>query len=361
MKTLYTHLKTSNVSIPCHIGLGLWRQLDEYLLANFSGHQIFVIADSNLVRLYSASTRALKSECQWLEFPAGEAAKCREQKAELENELLKRNAGRDSVIVALGGGVTGDLAGYIAATLHRGIPLIQMPSSLLAQVDSSIGGKVGINHPQGKNLLGAFNHPAAIFSDISLLRSLPDEELFNGMAEVIKYAVILDDGLWELLEEESEAICRRDSNILEKVITRCAKLKIEIVEADEREAGHRSLLNWGHTVGHAIEKLSEYKIKHGFAIAAGMLVAAALSHTRLGYPERRVERLVKLLKTYHLTTVDIEAFSLEAIWNAIRSDKKARQQQPRFTLMASPGKPELFYPIERQELEHALKAARNMC
>lgn len=355
MKTLQTRLAAETV-VPYFAGFGLWRQLDGFLSEEYAAYKKIVIADENLAKLYSRSTDALGETYEWLTFPAGEAEKSRERKATLEDELFKRGAGRDSVIIALGGGVTGDLVGYVAASFQRGIPLIQMPSSLLAQVDSSIGGKVGINHSAGKNLLGAFYHPAAIFADISLLRSLPDEELYNGMAEVIKYAVILDDRLWQILEDESAAILERDPEVLQKVITRCAKLKIDVVEKDEREGGLRSLLNWGHTVGHAIEKLSAYHVKHGFAIAAGMMVAAVLSRDLLGYPADRVNRLKKLLDTYHLSSVDPAAYSLEEIWNAIQTDKKARSGKPRFTLMAAPGQPELFYGIERQELENGLEA-----
>ncbi|MEL6824301.1 MAG: 3-dehydroquinate synthase family protein, partial [Calditrichota bacterium] len=267
---------TAKTAVPFIAGFGLWRQLDGFLRENYPSHRKFVIADENLGRLYGQSTDALAEKYEWLTFPAGEVEKSRERKAALEDELFKRGAGRDSVLIALGGGVTGDLVGYIAASFQRGVPLIQMPSSLLAQVDSSIGGKVGINHASGKNLLGAFYHPAAVFSDIALLRSLPDEELYNGMAEVIKYAVILDDQLWQILEEKAAAILKRDPEVLENVITRCARLKIDVVEQDEREGDLRSLLNWGHTVGHAIENLSEYRVKHGFAIAAGMMVAAVL-------------------------------------------------------------------------------------
>lgn len=355
MKTLHTRF-SAETTVPYFAGFGLWRQLDGFLSEAYASHRKFVIADENLARLYSQSTDALGETYEWVVFPAGEAEKSRERKAALEDELFKQGAGRDSVLIALGGGVTGDLVGYVAASFQRGLPLIQMPSSLLAQVDSSIGGKVGINHSAGKNLLGAFYHPAAVFADISLLRSLPDEELYNGMGEVIKYAVILDDRLWQILEEESSAILERDPEVLENVITCCAKLKINVVEQDEREGDFRSLLNWGHTVGHAIERLSNYRVKHGFAIAAGMMIAAVLSRDVLGYPEERVIRLKKLLDTYHLSTVDPSAYSFEEIWNAIQTDKKARGGKPRFTLMAAPGQPELFYGIERQELENGLEA-----
>lgn len=347
--------------IPFFTGRDLWTALAAYLQTDFPAHAVFVIADSTVAALYrETAAQALRSHRGFrevLSFPAGEQHKSRAQKEQLEDLLLLHKAGRDSVIVALGGGVTGDLAGYLAATLHRGVPLVHVPTSLVAQVDSSIGGKVGVNHPAGKNLIGAFYQPRAVFCDVNLLRTLPGEEFCSGMAEVIKYAVILDDELWRRLESENAAILRREPGILEQIVVRCASLKIRVVEEDEKEAGYRSILNFGHTAGHAIEHLSGYRVKHGFAVAEGMRVAARLSQRLLGYPGEQVERLETLLDLYHLKRVDRGQFSTGEIWNCILSDKKARQQAPRFTLMRSPHCPELFYPVEKQELSHALAAS----
>ncbi len=360
MKKQLLHLNTRQLEIPHFIGVDLLGELGTFLNSMFPKHAVYVISDSNVFRLYSEITTKILSshKCfrEILFFPAGEESKSREQKALLEDILLERKAGRDTVLVAMGGGVTGDLVGYLAATLHRGVPLIHVPTSLLAMVDSSIGGKVGINHPAGKNLIGAFYQPQAVFTDISFLNTLPDEEFKNGMAEVIKYAVILDDELWDWLEQEAEVVLRKDLLVLERIIDRCVHLKIQVVEEDEKESNYRSILNFGHTLGHAIEKLSRFQIKHGFAVAKGMELAAKISQKYLGYPEERVERLLHLIKKYDLDRVDLKNYPTDALWDAMISDKKAREQQPRFTLMEQPGKPRLFYPLSKKELENVLQS-----
>lgn len=360
MRTLRLHIEEPANDIPIYIGVNLWDELRTFLRQRFAQHSIFVICDSNISQLYS---KAISSELgtmpafkEILAFPAGEGSKNRREKERLEDELLRKKAGRDSVIVAVGGGVCGDLSGFIAATLHRGTSLIQVPTSLMAQVDSSIGGKVGINHPAGKNLIGAFYQPQAVFVDLAFLPTLPREEFINGMAEVIKYAVILDEELWDLIDGEADSIFEGDLTVLEKVITRCIQLKVKVVEQDEKETGYRSILNFGHTAGHALEKASRYQIKHGFAISAGMRIAAALSHQLLGYPTKRVERLRKTSQRYGLNSVPLGSFSAAQIWETMRSDKKARQQAPRFTLLDRALQPQLFYPVQKREFEDVFEA-----
>jgi 3-dehydroquinate synthase len=360
MQKLPIRIKEQLRETTFHVGRNLWKPLSAYLKEFFPTHSLFLITDSNLADIYAETARKnLHGHAGFrdiLVFPAGEHNKSRAQKERLEDLLLVQKAGRDSVIVAMGGGVTGDLAGYVSATLHRGVPLIHLPTTLLAYVDSSIGGKVGINHPAGKNLIGAFYQPETVFCDVDFLRTLPEEEFVNGMAEVIKYAVILDDQLWNLLEAESAKVLQRDPEMLEDIIVRCAQWKIKVVEADEKESGYRSILNFGHTVGHALEKLSGYQIKHGFAVAAGMLVAARLSQRLLNYPPDRIQRLEKLLRMYHLIQVEIKEFSPDEIWETIKGDKKARRQAPRFSLMKSVNQPELLYPVEKQELKDVLSS-----
>ncbi|MBN2364770.1 MAG: 3-dehydroquinate synthase, partial [Calditrichaeota bacterium] len=258
------------------------------------------------------------------------------------------------ILLALGGGVTGDLVGFVAASLHRGIPLIHLPTSIIAQVDSSIGGKVGINHPRGKNLLGNFHQASAVFIHPQFLQTLPEIEFINGMAEVIKYAVTLDATLWDLLEAEHGQILDRKPDILEQIIRRSVELKIQVVEKDEKESEYRSLLNFGHTVGHAIEQLSQYQMKHGFAVAAGMLVAGVLSHQLMGYPASHLKRLRKTLNLFKLDDVKISKYALIDIWETIQTDKKARRKQPRFTLLDSNGQPLLFQAVSREALRNAV-------
>ncbi len=358
MQPFLIKIKSPANEIPCYFGEDLWGSLLRFLQVHFSDFALFVISDGHVADLYKDTVQKRFGTHPGfrgvLTFPAGEASKSRRQKEMLEDALLAQKAGRDTLIVAMGGGVTGDLAGYVAATLMRGVPLVHLPTSLLAQVDSCIGGKTGVNHPVGKNLIGTFYQPHAIFCDVQFINTLPMDEFFSGMAEVIKYAVTLDDELWNWLEKEQQAVLDRESVTLQRVIERCAKLKIKIAEADEKETGLRSILNFGHTVGHAIEQLSEYRLKHGFAIAAGMRVAAKLSERNLGYPKERVERLEKLLQIYQLNRVDFSDFTLSEIWESMLADKKTRQQAPRFSLMNASNQPELFYPIEKRELENVL-------
>jgi 3-dehydroquinate synthase len=295
MQTFYIDLPVTARRIPFVIGENLWASLTAHLKTHFSKHAIFLVTDTNVATLYGKTAEShLQSLPNWrgmLTFPAGEQSKSRAVKAALEDELLQQKAGRDSMLIAMGGGVTGDLVGYVAATLHRGIPLIHLPTTLLAMVDSSIGGKTGINHPAGKNLIGAFYQPDSIWADVNFLETLPQEEFLSGMAEVIKYAAIGDDVLWDQLEKQRTQILQKERATLTDVISRCAEHKIRITSADEKEAGLRGILNFGHTIGHALENLSDYQILHGFAIAAGMVIAARLSNRLFQYPAERVQRL----------------------------------------------------------------------
>ncbi len=360
MQTLNLRLKTPARVIPIFVGQNLWQRLQEFFAEKFPSHQIFAISDDIIIRIYSKQIENYLGKLErWggiISFPAGEESKTRQQKAKLENRLFEKQAGRDSLIVAIGGGVTGDLAGFVAASLHRGIPLIQVPTSVLAQVDSSIGGKVGINHPSGKNLLGSFHQPEAIFSDISLLDTLPDEEYFNGLAEVIKYAVTLDNQLFDFLLTNAGKIKNRDKTALKNIITISIGLKIKVVEMDEQEQSYRTILNFGHTLGHAIEKLTKFKIKHGYAIAAGMVYAARLSHQKFGYPANKIKNLSEILDTYHLNSVNIKNFSEDELWKTTFSDKKVRQNKPHFTLLDEKENARLLVPVTFEEFQNALRS-----
>lgn len=360
MALLKLKFNSQPFEIPHYLGGDGWKNLLKLLSDKFPAYTLFAITDSNVGRIYKeVLTTQLSSFPGFkgiLTFPAGEPSKSREQKAALEDQLLQQKAGRDTLILGVGGGVTGDLTGYVAATLHRGVPLIHLPTSLLAMVDSSIGGKVGVNHPSGKNLIGAFHQPKAVFIQPQFLTTLPEIEFRNGLAEVIKYAPILDEELWSWLEEAQQEIQARNPEILKKIIHRCVFLKIKVVERDEKETDFRSILNFGHTLGHAIERLGNYRIKHGFAVAEGMVVAARLSNQIFGYSNAHLTRLIRLLKSFNLLETDISHFSLEDLWSVMLTDKKARQQSPRFTLLNKSGKAELFYPVTKEELKRAFKS-----
>ncbi|MBL7990166.1 MAG: 3-dehydroquinate synthase [Candidatus Kapabacteria bacterium] len=360
-KTLSYTLPGTERTIPYTCGADIWGLAAEFILERFPKHNVAIITDTNVAERYQNRLETLFSEHPRFSgvfvFPAGEASKSRAIKDDLEDRLFAAKLGRDTLIVAVGGGVVGDLAGYLAATFHRGVPLIHLPTTLLAQVDSCIGGKTGINHSAGKNLIGAFYQPEAIFADITTLETLSDIEFYNGMAEVIKYAASLDPDLWTYLEANEAAIKLRSRAVLSHIIARSAQLKMDIVCADEKEAGIRAILNFGHTAGHAFEALSTYQIAHGFAVASGMRVAMRLSAELLGYPEEAVQRFDTLLERYHLKNDYSHRFSRDAVWHSLTMDKKSREGAPRFVLMRSPTEYVLAQPVERDAFERALNAS----
>ncbi len=308
----------------------------------------FIITDSNIKRLYGdgflKTLRSYKIEVHLLSVPAGEKSKTRKTKEQLEDKLLKLKADRSSLIIALGGGVIGDLAGFVATTLLRGIPFIQIPTTLLSQVDSSIGGKVAVDHPLGKNLIGAFYQPKKVYVDINTLKTLSEREFRNGMAEVIKDATILDSKLFSYLEKNHPKIISNSANgILHPsyfihLINRCCELKKMIVEKDERETGLRRILNFGHTIGHAVESLSNYKLAHGEAVAIGMVAEAKISAALGMLKQSEVERLNNLIQMYNLPTDIPSRMDRNKIVRLTCQDKKAEQGIVRYTLLENIGK-----------------------
>jgi 3-dehydroquinate synthase len=273
--------------------------------------------------------------------------------------MLSAGFGRDSAVIALGGGVTGDLAGFVSATYMRGIPYIQVPTTLLAMVDSSIGGKTGIDVGAGKNLIGAFHQPVAVFIDPQLLSTLPKKHIRNGMAELAKHAVIADERFFSFLEENLEHIFELDEDMLEKALKRSCEIKAEVVEKDEREAGLRQILNYGHTIGHAIEKLSGYKILHGEAVAVGMMVEGLIS-CEMGYMEvAELQRQNKLLRKLGFSPRILGRFKVDDIISAMRTDKKVREGKMKMVLprrigeMAS-SQGEWSHPVRKNILVRAI-------
>jgi 3-dehydroquinate synthase len=274
---------------------------------------------------------------------AGEATKSLESAATLYDELVAMRADRHTVVVALGGGVVGDLAGFVAATYARGVPLLMVPTSLLAQVDSSVGGKVGVNHPQAKNIIGAFHQPAGVWIDTDTLATLPPRELRCGLAEVVKYGVILDAEFFAELEAGADAILDRDPRLLRRIVAHSCRLKAEVVTADEREeTGLRALLNFGHTIGHAFEAVAGYdgSVLHGEAVAAGMVAESRLAE-RLGWIRPEITgRLTRLLARFGLPT-SLPGLDAARLIDAMGRDKKYRRGKVRFVLPRTLGQVEL--------------------
>ncbi len=337
-----------------------WSDAAVYVREQFANHSVVAVVDDAVRQLYGERIEHLFGThprwCGIINVPQGEASKSRSEKDRIEDELFALQCGRDTLILAIGGGVVGDLAGYVAATFNRGVPLVHLPTTLLAMVDSSIGGKAGINHAAGKNLLGAFYQPHAIFAELNTLATVSETEFTSGMAEVLKYAATLDIALWEQLECSADAVRRRDARLLQAIIVRSAALKIGVVQADEQESNLRAILNFGHTVGHAFELLSHYGIPHGFGVAAGMRVALRLSEQLLGYPTESVRRFDALLEQYNLKHEYSSRFAEEDVWNAVLLDKKSRYREPRFVLMKTPTEYVLAHPVRRKELDTALQS-----
>ena len=313
---------------PVHIGDGILALLPGDLFETGAGRQAVILSHRGLAPVAGAKLIAgLKAwgyETLEVDVPVGEATKSLPAAARIYTRLARARVDRASTLIAVGGGVIGDLGGFVAATYMRGIRLVQVPTSLLAMVDSGIGGKTGVNHAGVKNLVGAFYQPALTVADVRLLSTLPDRELRSGLAEVIKTAVIGDATLFDHLEQHLPAILRKETGVLVEIIARCAAFKARVVEADEREQSERRILNYGHTIGHAVEAAAGFsRLTHGEAIAIGMALEAQISQ-RLGVAASSVvDRQNKLLARAGLPTT-LGAVNRTAVWRAMALDKKIR-------------------------------------
>ncbi|MFQ5690286.1 MAG: 3-dehydroquinate synthase [Gemmatimonadota bacterium] len=307
---------------------GLRHNLGERCRDAVPAHRYALVSDSQVARLYGRelldSFGVSGYEADLFEFPAGEWNKTRREWAGLSDRLLREGFGRDSVVVAVGGGVTGDLAGFLAATYMRGIPVIQVPTTLLAMLDSSVGGKTGVDTERGKNLVGAFHHPARVFVDVSFLETLPRFQIAAGLAEAVKTAAILDAELFEWLERRAADLLTGDPLTLARLIARVVEHKARVVGRDPTESGIRAILNFGHTVGHALELLGGYEILHGEAIAAGMRSEARLGELLEVTRPGTAARLEEALAACELDRQLESERPAEEVWRAAETDKKMR-------------------------------------
>lgn len=322
------------------VGPGLLGQAGRLLRENGFAGKLVVITHPVLHRQYGeALCRTLAGDgfsVSTLLVPEGEAQKTLATAGRLYQELTDVFAERTTPVLALGGGVIGDLAGFVAATYLRGVPLVQVPTTLLAQVDSSIGGKVAVDHGRIKNKIGAFYQPSLVIADTDTLRTLPAEELTNGLAEVIKSAAIMSREFFAFLEENLGRIIARDAGILEEVVSRTAEIKAGVVMKDERDSGLRNILNFGHTVGHAVESVSGFDMPHGKAVAIGMVVAARISREMGLLDKNGLDRLTGIIEKAGLP-VKMPAISMEKVMQAMKHDKKVAQDKIRFVLLESIG------------------------
>jgi 3-dehydroquinate synthase len=303
------------------------------------GQKIAVVTNPIVKNLYGQrlveSLKAAGFQVLSIEVPDGEEHKNLDWANSIYTALLINGFDRKSALVALGGGVIGDLTGFAAATFMRGVPFVQVPTTLLAMVDSSVGGKTGVNHPMGKNMIGAFYQPKKVLMDLGVLKSLPKEEFLSGMAEVIKYGVIRDAKLFDYLEKNREKILGLDPDAVGHIVRRSCEIKADVVSKDEREGGLRAILNFGHTVGHAIETIENYTRRHGEAVAIGMVCASRLA-LRTGLCDASVpERVEKLIRSYGLPT-DFSVLShrpsATALMDIMQVDKKAEGGKVKFVL-----------------------------
>jgi 3-dehydroquinate synthase len=327
------------------------------------GGLAFVVGDRNTAD-HATAVGALLSDIglrvESATIPPGEEQKSLAGAANLYDRLAEARADRKSMVVAVGGGVVGDLAGFAAATFNRGLGLYMVPTTLLAMVDSSVGGKVGINHPHGKNLIGAFHQPAGVWIDPAFLDTLPDREYRSGLAEVVKYGVILDPDLFAFLEANAGAVLARERAAVAHIISRSCRLKADVVERDERElTGLRAVLNYGHTFAHAFETVAGYGAwLHGEAVAAGMVCASRLADRRGLVPTDWTERQRKLLEAFGLPVAVPPAWPAERMIDVMRSDKKAEQGRLRFILPVRPGEVRLIDDVTADEVAGVLRDLR---
>jgi len=330
-------LRLKDYNCPIYIGRGIFDKLDSIIKKNISGKKFAIITNPTVNKIYGQtlvdSINSLDNEIIVLEVPDNELSKSLKYVEKLFNELVSNNFDRDSCIIALGGGVVGDLAGFVASTYMRGIPFIQIPTTLLAQVDSAIGGKVAIDLKQGKNLIGSFYQPRFIFSDVETLTTLPEDELKSGLSEVIKYGIILNRDFFQFLEKNMNKILQKDIDILTNIVTQCSKLKTMIVEDDEKELGKRAILNFGHTFGHTLETITNYtKYSHGEAISIGMIFASNLSLEIGMIQSGEYDRIYNLIKEAKLPVSPKEKHNVNHFLELFYSDKKVKEGKLRFIL-----------------------------
>jgi len=319
---------------PVHIGQGLAFKLRDLLGATLGGARVALISDDNVGRLYAEKVRdGIDAPVDLYDFPAGERSKSVPTWERLSARMLGDGHDRSSVVIALGGGVTGDLAGFVASTFMRGVPVVQVPSSLLAMVDASVGGKTGVNAEAGKNLIGAFHAPSAVVMDTTLLRTLPRPLMAEGLAEAIKHGAIRSRAHFDRVVGLASALLEADPNALGEVLPESVAIKAHVVSEDERESGVRSVLNFGHTLGHALERITDFAVPHGCAVALGMVAEARLGE-RLGVTEAGVaDELAEALRACELPQEVPSDISLDD-WVALtRGDKKSSAGRGRYVLL----------------------------
>jgi len=356
MQTL--DVKLGERSYPIYIGAAILARTGDFLLQAGLHGKVAIVSNPTVAQLYlDPIHKALEQsgfEVVPILLPDGEEHKNFTSLQTIYDRLIAERFERKSCVLALGGGVIGDLAGFAAATYLRGVPYVQVPTTLLAQVDSSVGGKTGVNHAGGKNLIGAFYQPKLVLIDVAVLKTLPRREIVAGLAEVIKYGVIDDPALFASLEAEIEKLLQLDDEPLIETIATCCAIKAKVVEADEREDDYRAVLNFGHTIGHALEAVTGYtQLLHGEAVGLGMVKAAALSAKQGFCDQSSFDRIVRLIDQAGLPTEIPSNVSLPSLIQAMEVDKKAAGGKIKFVMCAGLGKTK-FHWLLPSEILNAL-------
>ena len=351
-------------SYPIHIGAGLLEKAGSMMRKHNRSASAVIISDTLVSRLYLPTLKKSLARAGFavrtIVIPRGEKEKSLRRAEKIYSQLIRWNIGRDSTIVALGGGVVGDLAGFVAATYLRGVQFVQVPTTLLAQVDSSVGGKVGVNHPSAKNMIGAFYQPSLVIAATCTLSTLPVRELICGLGEVVKYGIILDKRFFYYSGANRGKALRHDPAVLASMIKRSCELKAYVVSKDEKETHLRAILNFGHTVGHAMEQQGKYTIlKHGEAVLYGMIAETIIAAELSMIPPHTADEIIRSIRSFPLP--DLSKLSLRSgdIYSIMRKDKKSKNGVIRAVLPTAIGKVTFPVPISRASMLKALKSLRS--
>lgn len=352
------HVSLRENSYDIHIGPGIMTEIPSFLIKGEEASSYFIVTDSQVEDLLGIDLQNILEENEihshLLSFPSGEASKNMDTVTALACEMVNMGADRKSVILALGGGVVGDVAGFLASIYMRGIPFYQIPTTLLAQVDSSVGGKTGVDLPQGKNLLGTFYQPRGVFADTVVLATLPGHEIRNGLSEVVKYGMIRSYELFQILEDKNQEILNLVPEVMSYIVAKSCSIKAEIVSKDEKESGLRRILNFGHTIGHAVEAAAGYSIPHGEAVSIGMIAASRISLKRGLLKEEDFIRLHNLLNILELPTAIPRQYETGKLIEFLRHDKKASHGKVHFILPKGLGDVIITPDVSMKDLTEAI-------
>ncbi len=343
---------------PIYVGAGMTASFAPSCRQHNIANRVVIVTDTNVGKLYlrplEKNLLHFKFQVSSIVLPPGERQKTLQRANQIFTKMLQDGVGRKSAVVALGGGVIGDLAGFVAAVYHRGVQFIQVPTTLLSQVDSSVGGKVAVNHPLGKNMIGAFYQPTFVWTDVECLKTLPEREIPCGLGEIIKYGVIWDAELFSFLEANLDRVLQLDQEVVMHAQARCCEIKSHIVAKDERETGLRTVLNFGHTVGHALEAAGNYRVlKHGEAVLLGMVAESFIARAMSMIDAETFERVEALIRRVPLK-IDLSTLKLSVIMQAMSRDKKSLSGKKRFVLPARIGEVQDVENVEHSLIQSSL-------